>query len=62
MTSGTKDKAKGRMEKAAGGTSSNPITEHCSGTLIPRRVRVRIQPSAVISSNAMMAVNGFLRR
>src|SRR6266478_2580037 len=40
-------------------TSSNPVTEQCSGTLTPAFVNARIAPSAVRSSNAMTAVNFF---
>ena len=41
------------------GTSSNPITEHCSGTFTPALVSARIAPSAVRSSNASSAVKRF---
>lgn len=37
-------------------TSSKPMTEHCSGTRIPDRLRARIAPNALISSKASMAV------
>ena len=42
--------------------SSKPITETCSGTLMPQLVNARIAPKAVMSSNAIKAVNWrFLR-
>ena len=45
----------------AAATSSNPITEHSSGTRTPAFESARIAPNAVKSSNAMIAVNCFLR-
>jgi hypothetical protein len=41
------------------GTSSKPMTEHCSGTLTPTLVSARIAPSAVRSSNASNAEKRF---
>ena len=38
--------------------SSNPITEHCSGTWTPDFAKARMAPKAVMSSKAIRAVKG----
>ena len=49
---------RGGVQRAEAATSSNPITEQCSGTRSPAAVRARMAPKAVMSSKARRAVKG----
>src|SRR5438552_9333905 len=51
---------KGGVYKPEAATSSKPTTEQCSGTRRPAFASARIAPNAVMSSNAINAVNGRL--